>query len=96
LPTEQQPKLVEKIRSGQLSATETEREAARFKKRHTGEPARGVRASVRRFVVGSATVQITFRKRDVTPADVLHVLERVKHMVEGDRDGVTSGGGSEP
>ncbi len=82
LPTDEQPRLVEKIRSGHLSATETEREAGRFKQDRTGQAVRGVRSVVRRYVVGPATVQITFRKREVTPSDVLHVLERVRNMVE--------------
>ena len=54
-----------------------------------------VRTTVRRFVGGSTTVQITFRKRDVTPAEVLHVLDRVKAMVEGGRDAEVSSGGSD-
>ena len=82
LPAEKQPKFVDKIRSGHLSATETEREATRWKHGHTGQAARGVRSVVRRYVVGPATVQISFRKRDVTPEDVLHVLDRVRSMVE--------------
>lgn len=92
LPAEEQPKLVSKIRSGHLSATETERKAARWKEGRTGQVVRGVRSTVRRYVVGPATVQITFRKRDVQPADVLHVLERVRSMVESgvDRDSTTS------
>ena len=49
-----------------------------------GQAQRGVRSTVRRYVVGPATVQITFRKRDITPADVLHVLDRVRRMVEVD------------
>jgi len=84
LPTEQQEKLVEKIRTGHLSATETEREAANWRQRRTGQAARGVRSTVRRYLVGAATVQITFRKREVTDDDVLDVLERVKTMIVRD------------
>ena len=43
-----------------------------------------LRATVAAFLlVGPATVQITFRKREVTDADVLEVLERVRGMVKG-------------
>ena len=83
LPADEQPKLVDKIRVGQMSATETEREAARWKQSRTGQAARGCRATVRRYLVGPATVQITFRKREVTDDDVLDVLERVMGMVRG-------------
>ncbi|MCY2996370.1 MAG: hypothetical protein NTY19_52265, partial [Planctomycetota bacterium] len=48
LPTDEQPRLVEKIRSGHLSATETEREAGRLKHGRTGQAVRGVRSVVRR------------------------------------------------
>jgi len=83
LPADEQPRFVDKIQTGQLSATEAEREAARWRQSRTGQPARGCRATVRRYLVGPATVQITFRKREVTDADVLEVLERVRGMVKG-------------
>jgi len=84
LPADEQPTFVDKIRTGQMSATEAEREAARWKQSRTGQPARGGRSVVRRYLVGPATVQITFRKRQVTDDDVLDVLERVMGMVKGD------------
>ena len=84
LPADGQPTFVDKIRTGQLSATEAERHVARWKQSRTGQPARGCRATVRRYLVGPATVQITFRKREVTDDDVLDVLERVVGMVKGD------------
>ena len=84
LPADEQPGFVDKIRTGQLSAREAEREAARWKQSRTGQAARGCRATVRRYLVGPATVQITFRKREVTDDDVLDVLERVMGMVKGD------------
>ena len=90
LPVDEQPGLVEKIRGGGLSATETEREAARWKQQRTGQAARGVRAVIRRYVVGPATIQITFRKREVTPSDVLNVLDRVRGMVERDAEAEAS------
>lgn len=83
LPADEQPRFVDKIRTGQLSATEAEREVARWKHSQTGQAARGCRSTVRRYLVGPATVQITFRKREVTDADVLEVLERVRGMVKG-------------
>ena len=84
LPADEQPRFVDKIRAGQLSATEAERHVARWKQSQNGQSARGGRSTVRRFLVGPATVQITFRKREVTDDDVLDVLERVMGMVKGD------------
>ena len=84
LPADEQPTFVDKIRTGQLPATEAERHVARWKRSQTGQRAGGGRSTVRRFLVGPATVQITFRKREVTDDDVLDVLERVMGMVKGD------------
>lgn len=87
LPPEEQPALAEKIKTEKLSAVETEREVGRRKKaRDTGEATRGAPVTIRRFSIGSTTIQITFRKREVTTNEILTVLDRVRNLVEGAND----------
>ena len=86
LAPEEQPALVEKIRVEKLSAVETEREVSLRKSRDTGQPARGAPVTIRRFAIGSAKVQITFRKREVSTSEILDVLDRVRSLVEGTND----------
>ena len=87
LAPEEQPALAEKIKTEKLSAVETEREVKRQKKsRDTGEAARGSPISIRRYAIGSAKIQITFRKREVSAAEILDVLDRVRGLVEGAKD----------
>ena len=86
LAPDQQPALAERIQTEKLSAVETERMVSRRKKsRDTGQAERGAPVTVRRFAIGSAKVQITFRKRDVTPEEILEVLDRVWALVEGEK-----------
>lgn len=84
LSPEEQPAVVEKIRAENLTATQTEREVARRNRRASGQAVRGAPVTVRRYAVGAARVQITFRKREVLPQDVLDVLDRVRGMVESE------------
>lgn len=87
LAPEEQPALLEKIKREKLSAVETEREVGRRKKaRDTGEAPRGAPVTIRRFAIGSAKVQITFRKKEVTMSEILTVLDRVRSLVEGASD----------
>ena len=84
LAPEEQPALAEKIKTEKLSAVETEREVTRRKKsRDTGEAARGAPVTIRRYAIGSAKIQITFRKREVSTSEILDVLERLRGLVEG-------------
>ena len=87
LAPEEQPALAEKIKTEKLSAVETEREVSRRKKsRDTGQAARGAPVTIRRFAIGSANVQITFRKREVSTREILDVLDRVRGLVEQAKD----------
>jgi len=86
LEPQEQGELAAKIRAGKLTATETEREVARRVRRDSGGEARGAPVTVRRYVVGSAQVRISFRKKEVSTQDVLDVLDRVRLMVERETD----------
>jgi hypothetical protein len=78
--------LAEKITTEKLSAVETEREVARRKRHQAGQTTSGAPVTVRRFAIGSARVQITFRKRHVTTDEILELLDRVRGLVEGSKD----------
>lgn len=82
LPPEVQGEMVEKIRTENLSAVQTERHVAREKRRTTGKPVRSARSTVRRYAVGSATVLITFRKQSASSQEILDVLDRVRGIVQ--------------
>lgn len=87
LPPEEQSALAEKIQSEKLSAVETEREVRRRKKRRdTGQGARGTPMSLRRYVIGSTRVELTFYKRTITRADLLDVIDGLRKKVEEEPD----------
>lgn len=86
---EQQQHLAAKIKTEKLTAAEAEREAARLKGGSSGHAVRGAPVTIRRYAVGPTKVQITFRKREVSPRDVLNVLDRVRAMVEPELDPTT-------
>ncbi|OYW19473.1 MAG: hypothetical protein B7Z55_08750 [Planctomycetales bacterium 12-60-4] len=46
-----------------------------------GRPAPARRGSFRRFVIGNATVEVRFRKREATDVDVLDALERAARLL---------------
>ncbi len=68
--------LAEKVREGSLSAKEVEREARRIRQRNQGKHVGRGPGITRRFVVGNATVEVTFRKREATSEEVADVLQR--------------------
>jgi len=68
--------LAHKVRAGSLSAKEVEREARRIKNRSQGKRVGRAPGITRRFVVGGATVAVTFRKRAATNEEVADVLRR--------------------
>ena len=87
LAPEEQPALAERIKTEKLSAVETEREVSRRKKSHeTGEAARGSPVTIRRYAIGSAKIQITFRKREDSTSEILDVLDRLRSLVEGSKE----------
>ncbi len=82
LPEDEQPALVEQIAEQKLTAVETERAASRVRQLATGRKPPRAQGALRRYSVGTATVQINFRKHDIDDADVLDVLIKVREMVE--------------
>ena len=87
LAPEEQPALAEKIQTEKLSAVETEREVRRRKKRRdTGQGTRGPPMSLRRYVIGSTRVELTFYKRTITRADLLDVIDGLRKKVEEEPD----------
>lgn len=86
LSEENQANLADKVRMEKLTAAETEREAARLRRRRDGKTPTAGNGTIRRFAVGSARVQITFRKAQVTDQEVLEVLTRVRSMIEAAHD----------
>jgi ParB family chromosome partitioning protein len=79
---DEQQILAGKVREGSLSAKEVEREARRLKLRGQGKQVGRSPGLTRRFVVGSATVEVTFRKREATNAEVVEVLERAAGLAK--------------
>ncbi|MDB5389425.1 MAG: stage 0 sporulation protein, partial [Planctomycetaceae bacterium] len=61
VPEPEQIPLVQKIRAEKLSAMETEREATKVRLRIGKADRRGAPSTIRRYLVGTTTVQITFR-----------------------------------
>lgn len=82
LTPEEQQAVVERIKTEKLSAVETERAVHRLKKQGDGKAIRGAPVSVRRYAIGSTQVKITFRKRAVSRADLLTVIDQLREMVE--------------
>jgi ParB family chromosome partitioning protein len=76
VPKEDQKTLVKKVREGALSAKAVDREARRLKQRSQGKRVGRAPGATRRFVVGSATVEVMFRKREATNEEVAEVLSR--------------------
>jgi ParB family chromosome partitioning protein len=82
LSPEEQASVSVLVKTESLTAEQTEREVAKRLKRRTGQAVRGSFGSVRRYAVGSTRVSVRFRKDGASAADVLHVLDRVRAMVE--------------
>lgn len=76
--------LAKKVREGSLSAKAVDREARRLKKRGQGNRVGRAPGLTRRFVVGSATVEVTFRKREATSEEVADVLRRAAMLAKQD------------
>lgn len=79
LTPDRQKEIAEKVRTG-MPAEEVERAASRLRREKRGHRTNRASGAVRRFVVGSATVEIRFRKRDVTNEEVVDALRRAADM----------------
>jgi ParB/RepB/Spo0J family partition protein len=82
LPRTEQQKMAERILEQRLTVAETEREVGRTLKRLGGGDTRGSEVVRREYVVGSAKLTMTFRKRVVTTADQLGLLDAVRKAVK--------------
>lgn len=82
VPEDQQEAFVAEVREANLTAVEAERSARRKANAKRGSPGNYAGGTVRRFAVPGATVAINFRRKEVSEADVLEVLEKVRQMVE--------------
>jgi ParB family chromosome partitioning protein len=80
LPEDRQEEMAERVRSGELRTVDVEKASQRIRA-VKGGAARGAPTTMRRYVVGSTSVQISFRKREVDDTEVLDVLDRVREMV---------------
>ena len=79
LPVDEQRELARQVRSG-MPTIEVETEAKRRKL--PGMKHSPVKTGwQRRYAVGSAVVQVTFRKQDASDAEILEVLHAVERMV---------------
>ena len=81
VPAAEQAAVIMQVRERNLTALETERHVASLKGETAGKSSEQRRGSVRRFVIGAATVEVRFRKRDATDEEVLDALERACRLL---------------
>ena len=82
LPPEQQRALTQKIKTEKLRAPEAERAAVRMLERTWNKSPQTHAGTIRRFVIGAATVEVKFRRSGVADPEVLDVLRRASKLVE--------------
>lgn len=83
IPEDQQEAFIVEVRESKLTAVEAERSATRKAGSKRANQPNYTGGTVRRFAVPGATIAITFRRKEVSDADVLEVLDKVRQMVEG-------------
>ena len=81
LPFPDQQAIIERVREHALSAEDTEKIVARTIERTRGVGRRGSPVSHHRFTTSHATVSVTFRKKDVTAADICAALDEARAQV---------------
>lgn len=74
----QQGRVLHRVLERDLTAADTERLVGRIETRANERPKPGAPVARRKFVTRHGTAQFTFRKRDVSPDDILAVLREVK------------------
>lgn len=82
VPFDTQQVLADKVRDGALSAKQVEREARRLKRQALGQRVNRAAGATRRYVVGSATVEVSFRRREATTVEVVAALERAAELAK--------------
>lgn len=81
LSSDGQKEMVERVRHG-MPVREVERVAGRLRKQGRGKRVSRVPGAIRRFVVGSAIVEVRFRKQDATNGEIADTLRRAAKMAE--------------
>ncbi len=81
-PPEQQRALTQKIKTEKLTAPETECAAVHMLERTWNKSPQTRAGTIRRFVIGGATVEVKFRRSGVADPEVLDVLRRASKLVE--------------
>lgn len=82
LPSEEQPPVLQAVKEQGLTAVQTEQVVKQKKAaRMTGGVKRGAPTQQRRYQTTKATVVLHFRKKLVTPEDILGVLQEVKEQI---------------
>jgi ParB family chromosome partitioning protein len=82
LPADQQRTLADKVRREQLSAAETERTATQMLKQTWKKRPQGRAGTTRRFAIGSALVEVRFRRSGASDTEVLDVLQKACRLLE--------------
>ena len=81
LPAERQLTLLRRAQQQTMTAADMEQLAAKETKGPTSRRLRGAPVSHHRYLTSQATVSLTFRKKNVTPADILAALDEVRRRV---------------
>lgn len=81
VPTREQAHVLKQVRQRKLTALETERHVAELKGESGKKPAERRNGVARRFAIGPATVEVRFRKREASDAEVLDVLQRACNLL---------------
>lgn len=90
LPPDQQQRLIQKVQKEGITADETEDLAEKQARKLRSEPRRGAPVSQQRYRTTHATVSFVFRKKNVTPDDVLEAIDEVRRQVEPPQTGAAS------
>lgn len=81
LSAQQQSVVLQRIIRDGLSAEDTERVVRRVRAAGTGPKKPGAPVTHRKFTTKFATVRLTYRKQQVTDADMLHTLKEVQRQI---------------
>jgi ParB-like chromosome segregation protein Spo0J len=81
LDTDQQKRLLQRIRTDDWTALDAERHVARLQKPASNETRKGAPVTRRRYATNNANAVLTFRKKDVCDDDVLLALSEIEDQI---------------
>lgn len=81
VPAQKQLEILKRIRRDELSAIDTERLVLRMQGSRDKPKQRGAPVTTRKFATENATVVFSYRKRDVSDADLLTTLHEVRSQI---------------